>query len=71
MMRGIIVVITALLSVIFLGRKQHRHHWTALALIVAGVAEVGFVSVIWSKNNADTETTGGSEVLGIILVLVS
>lgn len=37
MMRGIIVVITALLAVIFLGRKQYRHHWTSLLLIVLGV----------------------------------
>lgn len=38
MMRGIIVVITALLSIIFLNRTLYRHHWTSLAFIVIGVA---------------------------------
>ena len=38
MMRGIIVVITALLSIIFLNRKLYRHHWTSLAFIVGCVA---------------------------------
>ena len=45
MMRGIIVVITALFSVCFLGRKQYRHHWVAIIFIVSGVAEVGVVTI--------------------------
>jgi len=45
MMRGIIVVITALFSIAFLGRKQYCHHWIAIFLIVAGVAEVGVVTI--------------------------
>lgn len=48
MMRGIIVPITAIFSIIFLGRKQYRHHWTGIALIVTGVASVGAVSVVSS-----------------------
>lgn len=73
MMRGIIVVITALLAVIFLGRKQYRHHWTSLAIIVLGVFQVGYVSVLYSKNHPDgsASTTGGSELMGIILLLIS
>lgn len=72
MMRGIIVVITALLSIIFLNRTLYRHHWTSLAFIVAGVAQVGYVSVLYTKNHPDTEaSTGGSELMGIILLLTS
>lgn len=37
MMRGIIVVITAFLSVVFLKKKLYRHHWTSLIFIVLGV----------------------------------
>lgn len=52
MMRGIIVVITALLAVIFLGRKQYRHHWTSLFMIVLGVVIVGWVALHFSKSDA-------------------
>ena len=45
MMRGIIVVITALLAWIFLGKKQHRHHWTGVVFILGGVAWVGYVAI--------------------------
>ena len=70
MMRGLIVVITALMSVIFLGRKQYRHHWTAIVLIVTGVFLVGYISVKSPKAD-DSGTTNGSEVLGIILLIIS
>ena len=47
MMRGAINVVTPILSIIFLGRKQHRHHWTGVACIVIGVAEVGYVAIAY------------------------
>lgn len=49
MMRGNLVLITALFSVIFLKRKQYAHHIISLAFIVAGVALVGYSSVEASK----------------------
>jgi drug/metabolite transporter (DMT)-like permease len=49
MMRGLIVVITAFMSMCFLGRKQYRHHWTAIVLIVTGVFVVGYVSMTSPK----------------------
>lgn len=66
MMRGIIVVIAALLSIIFLGRKLYCHHWVAIVLIVGGVAEVGIVAIL-------KEGSSGSDdiVLGIMLLLLS
>lgn len=76
MMRGIIVVITALLAVIFLGKKQYRHHWTGVILIFLGVAEVGWIAVKFPDplqgGGGDSESTSsGSETLGIILLLLS
>ena len=72
MMRGIIVVITALLAVIFLGRKQYRHHVVSLIMIVVGVAEVGYVAIKYAQNHQESETdTNGSEALGILLLLLS
>lgn len=67
MMRGIIVVITALLSIVFLGRKLYRHHWVSIVFIVLGVFEVGWVSTLYPSESS----TGGSELMGIILLLIS
>jgi len=69
MMRGIIVVITALLSRFLLGRKQYAFHWLSLFLIVAGVAIVGFASLLHDSDKPDSE--GGTSATGIILLLIS
>lgn len=68
-MRGLIVVITALMSILFLGRKQYRHHWTGIVLIIVGVFWVGYVSVAASKNS--DAGGSGSELLGIFLLICS
>ena len=67
MMRGIIVVITALLAWIFLGKKQYRHHWTAIVFIIAGVAEVGWVAIALEGGSS----TSTSPTTGIILLMIS
>jgi threonine/homoserine efflux transporter RhtA len=54
MMRGIITVITAVLSIIFLGRQQYRHHWTGLVCIILGVAEVGYIAILY-ENKEDSD----------------
>ena len=73
MCRGVIVVITAFFSVVFLKRKQYVHHIVALAFIVAGVAIVGYVSV--SAGDADKADGDGAEAattaFGVILLLIS
>jgi len=67
MMRGIIVVITAIFSVVFLKRKLYCHHWVAVLCIVFGVAEVGLVAIL----NGSSTTESGSVALGIVLLLIS
>ena len=66
MMRGIIVVITALLAWIFLGKKQHRHHWTGVVFILGGVAYVGYVAIALEGSSASSSPT-----TGIILLMIS
>ena len=66
MMRGIIVVITAILALVFLGKKQYRHHWTGIALIIAGVAEVGWVAIALEGSSGSS-----NPVTGIILLMIS
>lgn len=64
MMRGLIVVITALMSIVFLGKKQYRHHWTGIVLILTGVFIVGFASVSGSSDS-------GTSALGLFLLIGS
>lgn len=45
MIRGFVNVVTPILSIIFLKRKQYLHHWTGITCIVIGVAEVGWVAI--------------------------
>lgn len=70
MMRGIIVLITAGMSVLFLGGKLYAHHWISLFMIVAGVAIVGIVSVLDSKVSADGEGPS-TTILGVMLLLLA
>ena len=66
-MRGLIVLVTAGMSMIFLGRKQYRHHYISLLTIVIGIVLVGYASLSKSGNSTDTTT----KPLGIILVLIA
>ena len=73
-MRGIIVVITAGMAMIFLGRKQYLHHYMSLLIIVAAVAGVGLVGIAISNKNQDSgDSDSGSTttVLGVLLLLVA
>lgn len=49
MMRGVIVVITAVMALYFLGKPQYIHHWSSLFTIVLGIFIVGFVNIQASK----------------------
>ena len=69
MMRGIIVVITAGMAMIFLGRKQYIHHWLSLFTIVLGVFIVGLVGVTMSSKSEDEGSQ--TSLLGIILLIVA
>ena len=67
MMRGVIVVITAVMALIFLGKRQYAHHWISLTLIVLGVFIVGFVNIMAAKT--DTSVGNTTSIVGIVLLL--
>ena len=70
MMRGFIVVITALMAMILLGRKQYIHHWLSLITIVLGVASVGYVSILDSqKQKVNTSDMATTSVAGVMMIL--
>jgi len=51
MMRAFMIVLTALLSRLFLERKYYRHHFLGLILIIIGLCLVGTFSFLHSKNS--------------------
>lgn len=71
MMRGVIVIITAILSVLFLGKKQYIHHWSSLLSIIAGVAIVGLVGVKMSQSESSDSESTPTSALGVLLLLLS
>ena len=70
MMRGLIVVFTALGSIIFLKRRLHRHHWLGVVVLTVGIGIVGFASLWHEKKNPESEKQTTS-VIGILFLLGS
>lgn len=64
--------ICAFFSICFLGKKQFRHHWTAIIMIVGGIAFVGLVSVHYDNKHPDPDSAvSGSVAFGMLLVFIS
>lgn len=68
MMRGAIVVITAGMAMLFLGRKQYTHHYVSLAMIVAAVAIVGLAGIAASDDGKDDKTPTTPMGVGLIIL---
>lgn len=57
MTRGALVLFVGLFSVIFLKRKLYLYHWSALFIVVLGVALVGLAGAIAKNPQAQPEPT--------------
>ena len=68
MVRGSMVIITAVYALIFLGSKQYSHHWFSLFLILTGTVIVGIVSVLNKEEGSDLSTTS---TLGLMILVTS
>ena len=68
MLRGMIIIVTAVMSILFLKRKLFRHHWTSVGIIFVGVALVGLAAVLKSQ-----EEGANSEIkpIGLVLLVVA
>lgn len=69
MLRGMIIIVTATMSILFLKRKLYVHHWSSIAVIFTGVALVGVAALLNSKPEGSEEESVNP--MGIILVIVS
>lgn len=68
MLRGMIVFVATIMSMIFLGKRYYRHHWTALSIVVIGVAIVGASPLIYPDPDEEGDSSS-DPILGLILVL--
>ena len=66
MIKGTVVVFTAIESRLVLKRKLYRHHITAIIFIMIGVFQVGLVDVLRESYGG-----GGNQIAGIIFITVA
>lgn len=66
MLRGAIIIFTALLSVFWLKKKLYGFHWTGVALVVIGVIVVGAKSLLGGGG-----ASGSGVLLGVLLILLA
>mmetsp|Transcript_17344 Transcript_17344/g.19417 ORF Transcript_17344/g.19417 Transcript_17344/m.19417 type:complete len:110 (+) Transcript_17344:317-646(+) len=57
-----------IMSIFFLGKRYYRHHWTALMLVVVGVAIVGASPIIFPDDGSSKDSSS-NPIFGLILVL--
>ena len=61
MLRGAVIVFTGLLSVAFLGKRLHKHHWLGMLFVVGGLVVVGVGDTEYggdSGNDKNKQLTG-------------
>jgi drug/metabolite transporter (DMT)-like permease len=67
MLRGLLVAIVGIYSVIFLKSKLFFHHWFGIVSIVLGTILVGLASILFSQN----EVASKNPILGDSMILIS
>ena len=67
MLRGFVMIMTTIQSIIILRRRYHRHHYLSLFFIVCGVGIVGVSPIIFPEGT-NTETSK-NPILGVIIIL--
>jgi drug/metabolite transporter (DMT)-like permease len=71
MLKGTLVLIITVYSIIFLKRRFFRHHYTAVAIVMAGVVIVGASPLIYPDNdNDDDPVSTSSTIFGMVLEIV-
>ncbi|CDW74879.1 nucleotide-sugar transporter [Stylonychia lemnae] len=66
MLRGMIIIVTAAMSIIFLKRKLYRHHWSSIGCIFFGVFLVGLAAVL--SSGSDGQSTN---VWGLLILIIA
>jgi len=67
MLRGSLLIWSAIFSIVFLKKRLKGFHWVGIALVLTAVAMVGVASVKSAEQNSHESTF--LEILGIILII--
>ena len=73
-LRGFVVVVTAVFSEFVLGRKQQKYHWVGVAMVVVGTVVVGAAPYVEAPlgSKTDTPSAGASNpVVGNIIIVLA
>ncbi|XP_022344733.2 solute carrier family 35 member F6-like [Crassostrea virginica] len=69
MLRGAVIIFTALLSVAFLGSTIRKVMWAGIFVILVGLALVGISDIIFGSDSAQTDTNG--IIAGDLLIIMA
>lgn len=70
MLRGAVIIFTALLSVAFLGRVIKKHMWVGMLTVIVGLLLVGLADIVFgSKDSSKTDTNG--IIAGDLLIIMA
>ncbi|XP_052285284.1 solute carrier family 35 member F6-like isoform X2 [Dreissena polymorpha] len=72
MLRGAVIIFTALLSVAFLGRVIQRHMWVGMLTVLTGLLLVGLSDILFKdsgSSNSNTNTNG--VIAGDLLIILA
>jgi len=67
MLRGMKIIITAGMSIIFLKKQLYRHHWSSIGVIFLGLILVGIAVLTSVSGSSSIET----KPLGVIILLIA
>lgn len=68
MLRGAVMIFTALLSVIFLGRKIHSHMWLGMFTVLIGLVTVGVSDIVFGN---DDKSDKNGIIAGDLLIILA
>jgi drug/metabolite transporter (DMT)-like permease len=68
MLKGSVIVFSALFMVKFLGAKLFRHHYASMGIIVVAIGMVGVAGLF---EDSDSSSTASEKMLGIVSILLA
>jgi len=71
MLRGAVIIFTALLSVGFLGSKLHLYHWVGMLTVIVGLIVVGLGDVIGGDNSGDANSVLTGDLLIVAAQIIA
>eukprot|EP00824_Muranothrix_gubernata_P020083 TRINITY_DN40303_c0_g1_i1.p1 TRINITY_DN40303_c0_g1~~TRINITY_DN40303_c0_g1_i1.p1 ORF type:complete len:425 (-),score=94.90 TRINITY_DN40303_c0_g1_i1:7-1239(-) len=71
MLRGSMVIFSAILSVVFLKRRLRAYHWFGVAVVISALVMVGISTIYGPPPPGEEDVDTSHELVGIILVVVA